>query len=122
MIEFNSIDWADSDIEKIEIEYDRMKLYVFNDTFQRNVCVICTGLIGLTNLCIWDDQIIDYAKAHQITDGERIPFMDMVYSAYDKNFNYGERCLNDGVLDICISLINHIPFHVYRQHITVEYL
>ena len=33
MIEFNSIDWADSDIEKIEIEYDRMKLYVFNDTY-----------------------------------------------------------------------------------------
>ena len=53
-----------------------------------NMCVICTGFIGVTDLCIWDDQIIDYADARQIADDENIPFMKMVYAAYDKNFNY----------------------------------
>ena len=115
-MEFNNIDWADSNIEKIEIEYDSIKLYVFIDTLQRNVCVTCTGFIGLTNLCIWDDQIIDHAEIHQIADDESIPFMEMVYSAY------GERCLNNGVFDVCIKLVNNISFNIYCQKITVEYI
>lgn len=121
-MEFSNIDWADSNIEKIEIEYDSIKLYVFNDTLQRNVCVNCTGFIGLTNLCFWDDHIIDHAEMHQISDDEIIPFMEMVYSAYDKNFNYGERFLNNGVIDVCIRLVNDISFNIYCQKITVEYI
>ncbi len=122
MIEFDNIDWADSDIERIEIEYDSIKLYVFNDALQRNVCVSCTGFIGLTNLCIWDDQIIDHAEIHQIADDESLPFMEMVYQSYDKNSNYGERCLNDGVFDLCIRLVNKTSFNIYCQKITVEYI
>ncbi len=121
-MEFNNISWADSDIEKIEIEYDSIKLYIFNDALQRNVCVICTGFIGLTDLCIWDDQIIDHAEMHQMSDHESIPFMKMVYDAYDKNFNYGERCLNNGVIEVCIRLINNISFNIYCQKIAVEYI
>ncbi len=121
-MEFNNFDWSDSHIEKIEIEYDSIKLYIFNDTLQRNVCMICTGFIGLTNLCIWDDLIIDYAETHLIADDESIPFMEMVYSAYDKNFNYGERYLNNGVVDVCIRLVNNISFDIYCQKITVEYI
>ena len=33
-MEFNNIDWADSNIDRIEIEYDCAKLFVFNDTLQ----------------------------------------------------------------------------------------
>ena len=56
----------------------------------------------------------------QIADDENIPFMKMVYAAYDKNFNYGERYLNNGVIEVCIRLINNIPFNIYCQKITVE--
>ena len=56
-MKFENIDWADSNIDKIEIEYDCAKLLIFNDTLQKNVCVSCTGFVGLTNLCIWDDKI-----------------------------------------------------------------
>ena len=86
MMEFNSIDWADSNIEKIEIEYDSIKLYVFNDALQRNVCGICTGFIGLTNLCIWDDTIVEniYVKnADQSSDS----YLQNVFSNYDKDFD-----------------------------------
>ena len=121
-MEFNSIPWADSHIDKIEIEYDSIKLYILNDALQRNVCVICTGFIGLTDLCIWDDQIIDQAGMYPVDDNESIPFMEMVYSAYDKNFNYGERYLNKGVVDLRIRLINYITFHIFCQTVTVEYL
>ena len=105
-MKFENIDWADSNIDKIEIEYDCAKLLIFNDTLQKNVCVSCTGFVGLTNLCMWDDQIIDDATVHQIQDDDDTPFIKTVFSAYDKDFNYGERWLNKGVLELRIKLIN----------------
>lgn len=76
---FKNIDWADSRIEKIVIEYNCAKLYVFNDDIRRNLCVSCTGFIGLTNLCIWDDQVIDHAEIHQIADDDNTPFIQMLF-------------------------------------------
>ncbi len=119
-MKFENINWADSDIEKIEIEHNCAKLFIFNDILQQNVCVSCTGFIGLTNLCIWDDQIIDNAEIRSISDCDDIPFMKAVYSAYDKSFNYGERCLDNGVLEMCIKLVNNISFSIYCQAINVE--
>ena len=121
-MKFENIDWADSNIEKIEIEYDCAKLLIFNDTLQKNVCVSCTGFVGLTNLCMWDDQIIDDATVHQIQDDDDTPFIKMVFSAYDKDFNYGERWLNKGILELHIKLINGIAFSIYCQKIDVEYV
>ena len=118
---FYSIDWADSNIDKIVIEYDCAKLFIFNDTLQRNVCVSCTGFIGLNNLCMWDDQIIDTASIHQIQDGDTSPFIQTVFTAYDKDFNYGERWLNRGILELRIKLVNGIAFSIYCQQINVEY-
>ena len=121
-MKFENIDWADSNIDKIEIEYDCAKLLVFNDTLQKNVCVSCTGFVGLTNLCMWDDQIIDDATVHQIQDDDDTTFIKTVFSAYDKDFNYGERWLNKGVLELRIKLINGIAFSIYCQKIDVEYV
>ena len=120
-MDFDNIDWADSNIHKIEIEYDCATILVFNDTLQKNVLVKCTGFIGLTNLCIWDDQIIDSASVHQILDNDSAPFIQEVLSAYDKDFNYGERWLNTGILELRIKLINNITFSIYCQKINVEF-
>lgn len=121
-MKFENIDWADSNIDKIEIEHDCAKLLIFNDTLQKNVCVICTGFVGLTNLCMWDDQIIDDATVHEIQDDDDTPFIKTVFSAYDKDLNYGERWLNKGVLELRIKLINGIAFSIYCQKIDVEYV
>ena len=119
---FENIDWADSNIDKIEIEYDCAKLLIFNDTLQKNVCVSCTGFVGLTNLCIWDDQIIDSAEILPVSDNDDSPFIREVFTAYDKDFNYGERWLNRGILELRIKLVNHISFSIYCQKIDVDYV
>ena len=121
-MKFENIDWADSNIEKIEIEYDCAKLLIFNDTLQKNVCVSCTGFVGLTNLCIWDDQIIDSAEILPVSDNDDSPFIREVFTAYDKEFNYGERWLNKGILELRIKLVNYISFSIYCQKIDVEYV
>jgi hypothetical protein len=119
---FENIDWADSNIDKIEIEYDCAKLLIFNDTLQKKVCVSCTGFIGLTNLCIWDDQIIDSAEILPVSDNDDASFIRAVFTAYDKDFNYGERWLNKGIFELRIKLINDIAFSIYCQKIDVEYV
>lgn len=119
-MDFEKISWADSNIEKIEIEYDCAKLFIFNAALQMNVCVSCTGFIGLTNLCIWDDQIIGQASVERVEDDNENPFIRAVFSAYDKDFNYGERWLSRGILELRIKLLNNISFSIYCQKITVE--
>ncbi len=120
-MEFNNIDWADSNIDRIEIEYDRAKLFVFNDTLQKQLIVKFNGFIGMTNLLIWDDQIIDYAEVHEVQDDNTTPFIQMLFATYDKDFNYGERWLNRGVLEVQIRLINHTTFSLYCQSIDITF-
>lgn len=116
-----SIDWSDSNIEKIEIEYNCATLFVFNDTLQKQLIVKLNGFIGLTNLLIWDDQIIDHVEVHEIQDNNPSPFIQMLFAAYDKDFNYGERWLNNGILEIQIHLVNHTFFTLYCQSIDITF-
>jgi len=119
-MDFYRFFWPDSDIEKIEIQFDTIILYIFNDALQRNVCVTCTGFIGITNLLMWDDQIIDDVEVRKVQEDDPDPFIQMLFSRYDKDFNYGERWLNRGVLDVQIHLINDTTFHIYCQSIEVS--
>lgn len=119
-MDFNRIDWADSNIVKMEIEFDCAKLYIFNDTLQQMLIVKFNGFIGMTNLLMWDDQIIDDAEVRKVQEDDPDPFIQMLFSRYDKDFNYGERWLNRGVLDVQIRLINDTTFHIYCQSIEVS--
>jgi len=121
-MKFEEIDWADSSIEKICIEYDRAVLFVYNDALERNMCVTCRGFIGLTNLCIWDDQIIDCAEVNKITDDSENEFVCKLFSVYDKNMSYGERRLSDGIIELRVRLVNNITFSLYCQGIEAEEL
>ncbi len=117
---FHNYDWADSDINKIEIEYNCVKLYIFNDTLQKNFVVNCSGFIGMTDLCIWDDQIIDYAEVIEIEDPKHSPFTEEIFSAYGINVNYGERTLKPEFLEARFTLTNQITFKIYCQAINVS--
>ncbi len=120
-MEFENTDWADSQISKITIEYVCAELHIFNDTFQQNMCVGFTGLIGLTNLCIRDDTVIDYADIRQAMPDEDTPFIKMLFSAYKKDLNCEERRLDNGIIEMRIRLINYTAFSVYCQKIEVEF-
>ncbi|MBQ8395726.1 MAG: hypothetical protein IJX54_01860 [Oscillospiraceae bacterium] len=110
--------WPDNNIESIFIEYDKAILTVFNDELRKRVKIVCSGFAGITNLCIWDDMTIfstDLRPANQ-----KDTFVKKIYSAYDKNFNYGGRALNDGLLALSIELSNHFVFSIYCLKVEVE--
>ena len=44
------ISWHDSEIKKIQIEYGKLQLEVFNDALQKTIIIQCCGFVGLTDL------------------------------------------------------------------------
>lgn len=114
-----NIDWHDSNIEEIIIKYDVATLFVWNDTFKKNMVVICSGLAGITNLCIWDDTIIYDANVYPVTD-EGNDFVRNLYAAYDKDFDYGGRSLKDGLIEWRIELVNGISFSIFCLNIECQ--
>ena len=116
MIELNDVDWIDSQLEKITIEYDKAELLVECDS--GNYVITCTGLIGLTNLCIWDDTIIEniYVKN---ADPSSDSYLQNVFSNYDKDFDYCGRILGENILILSVSIINNTVFDLYCKRISV---
>lgn len=115
---FSTINWADSDLENIQIEYDRAVLTVWNDSLQKRLLINCFGLAGITNLCIWDDTIIMKAGVYPVTEPNS-DFVRRLYAAYDKDYNYGGRALNSGLLELRIELANYISFSIYCLKVKV---
>ena len=116
MIELNDVDWIDSQLEKITIEYDKAELLVECDS--GNYVITCTGLIGLTNLCIWDDTSIEniYVKN---ADPSSDSYLQNVFSHYDKDFDYCGRILGENILILSVSIINNTVFDLYCKQISV---
>lgn len=117
-MKFENYFWPDSQLEKMQIEYDHASLVIWNDVLERELVVECYGLAGITNLCIWDDTIIWSAEVRPVCNSEDA-FVRNLYTAYDKNYDYGGRFLSNGLLELRIELVNHIAFSVYCQRIEV---
>ena len=118
-MDFQDFYWADSDMESIHVEYDHAALVIWNEACQKRLSVECTGLAGMTNLCLWDDTIILRASVKPACDAEN-EFLRNLYRAYDKNADYGGRSLGSGLLELRIELANYICFCVYCQKIEVQ--
>lgn len=116
---FQDFYWPDSDIERINIEYDRATLVIWNDALQKRLSVECSGFAGITNLCFWDDTIIMSTSVHPVCDTGN-EFLSYLYAAYSKNKDYGGRSLGSGLLELKIELTNYISFSVYCQKIEVR--
>ena len=101
---FDHYDFADSRIEKINIEYDLAAI------------TKCSGLAGITNLCIWDDTIIMEADVFPVQNADN-EFLRNFYEAYSKGMDYGGRTLETGFMELRIELTNHISFSIYCQNI-----
>ena len=115
---FESVYWPDSQLIRIQIQYDYAGLLIYNDTLQKHLMINCSGFAGITNLCIWDDMIIMNAKIYP-ADNTHTGFMRNMYMAYDKNADYGGRSLSNGMQELRIELENHITFSVFCQNIQV---
>ena len=65
-MKFSDFFWPDSSLEQIRICYDAAELTIWNRSMNCNVTARCEGFIGMTDLCIWDDQIILQAECRKV--------------------------------------------------------
>lgn len=117
-MDFLNYNWADSDVESINIGYDKAMLVIWNDSIQKRLSVECSGFAGITNLCIWDDTIIMSASVYPVCGADN-EFLSNLYTAYNINKDYGGRSLSSGLIELRIELANYISFSVYCQKIEV---
>ena len=118
-MKFENIYWPDSQLIRIQIEYNQANLIIWNDALQKQILVKCFCFAGITNLCIWDDTIIMDAQVYPVYDSDN-EFVRNLYTAYSKDIDYGGRSLSCGLLELKIELVNYIAFSVYCQKIEVE--
>ena len=115
----NDYAWADSNIEGISIEFDKATIEIWNYSIDRKLSIVCSGLAGITNLCIWDDTIIESVELKPVSE-YNTEFLRSLLNAYDKDYDYGGKMLKNGLLELRVLLVNKIPFSVYCQSITVS--
>ena len=119
-------DWADSSIENINIEHDKVDIMVsLDETFESGVPVkkpvkiVCSDVVGITDLCMWDDTDVFSVKLNEVTD-QGNAFLSKIYQAYDmEGYSPAYKSLKEHLLDLAIELSNQITFHVYCYQVTV---
>ncbi len=121
---FNDFFWPDSDLERILIYYNTAELTIWNDSLDCRVVVRCEGLAGVTDLCIWDDQIILDVDFRYIPGADLFilqdPFLQKLCKAYPHSTPWDEKKLEDGIVLLRFLLTNHIWFSIYCQSVDVD--
>ena len=123
-MKFSDLFWPDSELEKVEIEYDLAKLTLWNDASSKRFTVVCSKLAGIANLCIWEDMTIEECNLNRVTyedlantqDG----FLYEFYAAHNGIPYFGGKRIEDGITVLSFKLTNGIWFRVYCQQIELE--
>lgn len=122
-MKFTDFFWPDSDLERISVEYDLAELTIWNDAEARRLVVRCHGFAGMTDLCIWDDQIILDVKLRHLDWPEIVSsqdgFLRKLCDAYGQPAAWYERKLTDGLWILEFQLTNQIWFKLYCQDVEV---
>ena len=66
ILNFDELLWGDSVLEKIEIVNDKISILIYNDVSQKEVYIDCLQCVGMTELIIWDENIIDFIDLKKI--------------------------------------------------------
>lgn len=125
---FYNYDFADASIESINIDYDRVELSIDLDVTQQSgtpekqpIKLICSEVVGLTDLCMWEDTIIFGAELKEVSD-KNTPFLAKVFGIYpiENTSQFFDKPLKENLLDLAIEMSNHITFHIYCYDVKVE--
>jgi len=103
-LNFDELLWGDSVLEKIEIVNDKISILIYNDVNQKEVYIDCLQCVGMTELIIWDENIIDFIDLKKIGNTDHY-LADKAVKLYGKeSLNYNKKlcdnlCLLKIVLD-----------------------
>jgi hypothetical protein len=112
--------WHDADIEKIEISANQISIMINFDDFENPITVLCNNVVGLTNLCMWEDTIIYDAKLEYVAN-ELPSFLQEVMNSHplDGEF-YNNQPIRSNLLCLSMKLTNDIAFNIYCYEVKIH--
>lgn len=117
IINYNTLFWGDSILEKIQINCDKIALKIFNDVLQKHIYVECSRCIGMTQIYTWDEITIDNVFLNEIIweQHSMCKTMEALYGdvSYDS-----ENCLRPSFYELKILMINELSFSIICQNVT----
>ena len=111
--------WHDADIEKIEISSNQITITIQNDDYENSLKILCNNVVGLTNLCMWEDTMINKATLEYVNH-ELTPFLQKIKETHplDGEF-YNNQPIKNNLLCLSIKLVNDIVFNIYCYDVKV---
>ena len=119
IINFNEILWEDSRLEKIEIVNDKISILIYNDVKQKEIYIDCLQCVGMTEIIIWDETIIDFIdlKEISISDNYLVNKMINTYGKYSPNY---DKQLSDNLYKLKVIFIDNTYFEVVCNKIIIR--
>ena len=117
--QFNKYRWHDTDIERIEISSNQITVLINNDDYENSITILCNEVVGLTDLCMWEDTIIYDAKLEYV-NSELSPFLLKVKDSHPINGDfYNNQPIKDNLVCLSIELVNNIVFSIYCYEVKI---
>ena len=117
--QFHKYCWHDADIEKIEISSNQIIIMINHDDYENSVKILCNQVVGLTDLCMWEDTIINDATLEYVKD-ELPPFLQKIRDAHPLNGEfYDNQPIKSNLLCLSITLVNDIVFNIYCYSVEI---
>ena len=114
----NEYFWPDSELEKVEVDYDLVCIYIHNDMLNKLVTVRCEQCLGIANLVLWDEVIIEKISVNEVSAGDS-EFVDRIKQYYDQAREDVYKRGFGIVYNLEIRFVNGFSFNTYCQGITV---
>ena len=117
--QFHKYCWHDADIEKIEISSNQISIMINHDDYGNSIKILCNDVVGLTDLCMWEDTIIYDAKLEYVNN-ELPHFLQKVKDSYPLDGKlYNNQPIKNNLLCLSIQLVNNIVFTIYCYEVEI---
>ncbi|MBR6744301.1 MAG: hypothetical protein IKM00_03680 [Clostridia bacterium] len=118
--QFQKYDWHDADIEKIEISSNQIRMTINRDDYEDTIEILCNNVVGLTDLCMWEDTLIYDAKLEYVNQ-ELTPFLLKVKDAHPLDGEiYHNQPIKTDLLHLSVQMVNDIVFNVYCYEVKIS--
>lgn len=120
ILDYNKLFWGDSVLEKIEIEYDNIKIYIFNDVEQKHIIIECEYCAGMTEIITWDEIIIENVYLNEIKN-EQHPLIASVKEQYGElDYYEPNKSVYGSYFELRVLLISNLSFSVICKQVTFK--
>ena len=98
---------------------DELTISIFNDALQKKINVICSKCIGISEIFIWDEVIIENIFIEEVVSSEH-PMWKKIHDLYGAQSCDSEKDIQKPFYELKIVLIDDLEFKVLCQGIEFE--